>query len=45
MYDRTTFLNVDLDVTSREDLAPLADALRPEPHALHMGASAKEDEP
>jgi hypothetical protein len=37
MYDATTFLNVDLDVSSREDLAPLADALHPQVHALHVG--------
>ena len=37
MGDTTTFLNVDLDVSSREDLAPLADALRPHVHALHVG--------
>jgi hypothetical protein len=37
MYDTTTFLNVDLDVSSHEDLAPLADALHPQVHALHVG--------
>ncbi|MGH2376764.1 MAG: hypothetical protein ACRDIC_25305 [bacterium] len=37
MYDTTTFLNVDLDVSSRDDLAPLADGLRPQVHALHVG--------
>ncbi len=37
MHDTTTFLNVDLDVSSREELAPLADALRPQVHALHVG--------
>ncbi|HET8623287.1 MAG TPA: hypothetical protein VFM14_06980 [Gemmatimonadales bacterium] len=37
MYDTTTFLNVDLDLTSHEDLAPLADALRRQVHALHVG--------
>jgi hypothetical protein len=37
MYDATTFLNVDLDVSSREDLAPLGDALHPQVHALHVG--------
>src|SRR5687768_14220383 len=37
MYDTTTFLNVDLDLVSSEDLAPLADALRPHLHALHVG--------
>jgi hypothetical protein len=29
VFDRTTFLNVDLDISSREDLASLAAALRP----------------
>jgi hypothetical protein len=33
----TTFLNVDLDLSSGEDLAPLADALRPQFLALHVG--------
>jgi hypothetical protein len=33
----TAFLNVDLDVWSREDLAPLAEALEPAVHALHVG--------
>jgi hypothetical protein len=37
MYDTTTFLNVDLDLASRGDLAPLADALRPRVDALHVG--------
>jgi hypothetical protein len=37
MYDATTFLNVDLDLASQEDLAPLADALHPHLHALHVG--------
>jgi hypothetical protein len=36
-FDRTTFLNVDLDVGSREDLASLADALVPELIVLHVG--------
>lgn len=37
MYDTTTFLNVDLDISSREDLASLAEALRPRLNALHVG--------
>lgn len=37
MFDTTTFLNVDLDLMSSEDLAPLADALRPHLYALHVG--------
>jgi hypothetical protein len=37
MSETTTFLNVDLDLWSREDLTPLADALRPALHALHVG--------
>jgi len=36
-HDTTTFLNVDLDVSSREDLAPLAEAFRPRLLALHVG--------
>jgi hypothetical protein len=36
-YDTTTFLNVDLDMSSLEDLGPLAEALRPAVHALHIG--------
>jgi hypothetical protein len=37
VYDTTTFLNVDLDVVSAEDLAPLAEALAPRLDALHVG--------
>lgn len=37
----TTFLNVDLDVASGEDLASLADALRPRLIALHAGRARK----
>jgi hypothetical protein len=37
MYEKTTFLNVDLDISSREDLAPLAAALRPKLFTLHVG--------
>ena len=37
MFDQTTFLNVDLDISSREDLASLAAALRPKLIALHVG--------
>jgi hypothetical protein len=37
MYDTTTFLNVDLDISSQEDLAPLAEALRSRMNALHVG--------
>jgi hypothetical protein len=37
MFDATTFLNVDLDVVSAEDLTPLAEALAPRLHALHVG--------
>ena len=37
MDAETTFLNVDLDVSSPEDLAPLATALRPRLIALHVG--------
>jgi hypothetical protein len=33
----TTFLNVDLDLSSQEDLASLAAALRPRLIALHVG--------
>jgi hypothetical protein len=35
--DQTTFLNVDLDISSREDLASLAAALGPRLIALHVG--------
>jgi hypothetical protein len=37
MYAETTFLNVDLDISSREDLAPLAAALGPRLTVLHVG--------
>jgi hypothetical protein len=37
MYAETTFLNVDLDLSSQEDLASLAAALRPRLIALHVG--------
>jgi hypothetical protein len=37
MFGATTFLNVDLDLASAEDLAPLVDALAPDVHALHVG--------
>jgi hypothetical protein len=37
MYEKTTFLNVDLDISSREDLAALAAALRPRLFVLHVG--------
>jgi hypothetical protein len=37
MYDKTAFLNVDLDISSREDLASLAAALGPKLIALHVG--------
>src|SRR5262245_51558751 len=36
MAERTTFLNVDLDIASREDLAPLVEALAPRLFALHV---------
>jgi len=36
-YRKTTFLNVDLDISSREDLGPLAEALRPKLIVLHVG--------
>jgi len=36
-YRTTTFLNVDLDISSRDDLAGLADAFRPRLIALHVG--------
>ena len=36
-HDTTTFLNVDLDVSSREDLASLAEAFRPRLIALDVG--------
>jgi hypothetical protein len=37
MYAKTAFLNVDLDVSSREDLTSLAEAFRPRLIALHVG--------
>jgi hypothetical protein len=37
MYDETTFLNVDLDISSQQDLASLAEALRPRLIPLHVG--------
>src|SRR6185295_8092335 len=37
MYDKTTFLNVDLELSSREDLASLAAALQPRLTELHVG--------
>jgi hypothetical protein len=36
MTPKTTFLNVDLDISSRENLAGLAAALQPELFALHV---------
>ena len=33
----TAFLNVDLEVVSAEDLAPLAEAIAPRAYALHVG--------
>jgi hypothetical protein len=36
-YDTTTFLNVDLDISSQEDLSSLAEAFRPKLIALHVG--------
>ena len=41
MYDTTTFLNVDLDISSREDLAALAAALQPKLIALHVGRAGR----
>jgi hypothetical protein len=37
MYTQTTFLNVDLDISSQEDLSPLAVALRRRLIVLHVG--------
>jgi hypothetical protein len=37
VYPKTTFLNVDLDISSREDLGPLAEALSPSLFVLHVG--------
>jgi hypothetical protein len=36
-FPATTFLNVDLDLTSPQDLAPLANALHARLCALHVG--------
>ena len=36
-FDATTFLDVDLELASREDVAPLVDALAPALFALHVG--------
>lgn len=41
MHDTTTFLNVDLDILSPEDLAPLAEAFRRRLIALHVGRIRK----
>jgi hypothetical protein len=41
MYAETTFLNVDLDISSQEDLASLAAALQPRLIALHVGRIRK----
>lgn len=41
MHRRTTFLNVDLDIASGEDLAPLAEALHPRLFPLHVGRRRK----
>jgi hypothetical protein len=37
MYETTTFLNVDLDISSSENLTALAAALEPRLTALHVG--------
>jgi hypothetical protein len=37
MCGATSFLNVDLDLASAEDLAPLVDALGAQLYALHVG--------
>ena len=37
VYETTTFLNVDLEISSAEDLAPLAEALGPKLSVLHVG--------
>lgn len=37
VHDQTTFLNVDLDISSRQDLSSLAEALRPRLIPLHVG--------
>jgi hypothetical protein len=39
--EATTFLNVDLDISSQEDLAPLAAAVRSRLIALHVGRIRK----
>jgi hypothetical protein len=36
-YDQTRFLNVDLDISSRQDLSSLAEALHPRLITLHVG--------
>jgi hypothetical protein len=41
MYGKTTFLNVDLDISSQQDLASLAEALRPRLIALHVGRTRR----
>ena len=41
MFEKTTFLNVDLDISSREDLASLAAAFRPGLFVLHVGRIRK----
>ena len=41
MSEKTTFTNVDLDISSREDLAPLAAALQPRLFTLHVGRNRK----
>jgi hypothetical protein len=37
VYETTTFLNVDLEISSAEDLAPLAEALGQKLSALQVG--------
>jgi hypothetical protein len=37
MHTRTAFLNVDLDISSSQDLTSLAEALRPRLIVLHVG--------
>jgi hypothetical protein len=37
IYDKTTFLNVDLDISSQQDLSSLAEALHPRLITLHVG--------
>jgi hypothetical protein len=41
MDAETTFLNVDLDLSSQEDLASLAAALQPRLIALHVGRTGR----